>query len=161
DCRTTLKGHTAPIRAVAFHPDGKLLASAEGEGKPLSTNARSELKVWDTDDGRVRATLPVGILVHRLRFSPGGARLAACGTGRMREEGNLTLAQPGEVRVLDVPSGKVRLSLSGHPLPVVDASFSPDGRQLATASVDGTVRLRNMQTGDARHVLKGHSGTVW
>jgi WD40 repeat protein len=40
-------------------------------------------------------------------------------------------------------------------------AFSPDGRLLATASLDGTVRLWNVATRQQIRVLSGHTGSVW
>src|SRR5262245_11582731 len=39
---TTLRGHTCPVHAVAFSPDGQTLAS--GAGWPFGSG---ELKLWD------------------------------------------------------------------------------------------------------------------
>lgn len=40
-------------------------------------------------------------------------------------------------RVLDLPSGDVVLTLEGHPAGVADLAYSPDGRRIATAGLDG------------------------
>ncbi len=48
----------------------------------------------------------------------------------------------------------------GHTARVVDASFSPDGAHVVTASDDHTARLWDAQTGDELAVLEGHSGPV-
>ena len=39
-------------------------------------------------------------------------------------------------------------------------AFSPDGRQLASVSQGGTVRLWDLATGDCLHTLTGHRGGV-
>ena len=46
--RSTLKGHTNSIVAVAFSPDSKTVVSASHDGT---------LKLWDVTTGKVRATL--------------------------------------------------------------------------------------------------------
>jgi WD40 repeat protein len=44
---------------------------------------------------------------------------------------------------------------------VLDVAFSPDGTQLASAGVDGTVRLWDVQTRSPRAVLRGHEDWVF
>jgi WD40 repeat protein len=51
-------------------------------------------------------------------------------------------------------------TLTGHQNSVRNASFSPDGRHLVTASWDGTARLWDVATGKEITVLRGHQGEV-
>src|SRR5262249_19027902 len=50
--------------------------------------------------------------------------------------------------------------LKGHAEPVVGLSWSPDGRRLAFASLDGTARIYDVQSGQTEQTLKGHRGPV-
>ncbi len=70
--RYTLRGHSRGVYAVAFSPDGRILASASG-GRWLQTSG--EVKLWDTASGQVHATLDG--YTAPLAFRPDGLALAA------------------------------------------------------------------------------------
>ena len=44
---------------------------------------------------------------------------------------------------------------------LVSAAVSPDGRRLASASIDKTVRLWDANTGQLLHTLTGHTNSVF
>jgi hypothetical protein len=52
------------------------------------------------------------------------------------------------------------LTLQGHTATVYGVSFSPDGRRLASAGHDRTVRVWDAATGQELLTLKGHTGEV-
>jgi WD40 repeat protein len=56
--------------------------------------------------------------------------------------------------------GRVKLTLKGHSGPVNCVAYNADGRQIATASSDKTVRVWNAQTGKTIHTLRSHSNDV-
>ncbi|MCE2884891.1 MAG: protein kinase [Planctomycetaceae bacterium] len=64
----------------------------------------------------------------RVAIAPDGSRVVTGGTGPM-------------IRVWDSADGEPLLSLTGHGDSIHDIEFSGDGSTLATASIDGTVRL--------------------
>ncbi|KAJ6436219.1 Ankyrin repeat-containing domain protein [Purpureocillium lavendulum] len=53
-----------------------------------------------------------------------------------------------------------RQTLEGHDGPFTAIAFSPDGKMLASASFDDTMRLWDMGTGTPRQTLKSHGGPV-
>jgi WD40 repeat protein len=71
-----LEGCSDPVHAVAFSPDGKLLASAGGD----QTKSTGELKVWDVCKRKELAHLKGhDNVVRSVAFSPDGTTLASGG----------------------------------------------------------------------------------
>ena len=60
----------------------------------------------------------------------------------------------------DVDWGACHSVLKGHSNTVTAVMFSPDGKLVASASADKTIRLWETETGICRTVLKGHSDRV-
>ena len=58
-------------------------------------------------------------------------------------------------------TSRVRLTLKGHSAGVTNIAISPDGRRLATASMDGTAKIWDAATGKELRILRGHSDAVW
>jgi WD40 repeat protein len=90
--------------------------------------------------------------VWALAFSPDGKSLAG-GIGGTRAEGFY-----GEVRLWDPSRGNERLTLKGHPNPVMALAFTADGQRLASASGTygapfGEVRLWDLATGQLSRTL--------
>src|SRR6185295_12290831 len=74
-----------------------------------------------------------GSIVASVTFSPDGKLLATASAGN-------------DVRLWELPSGKLRTTLKGHIQSVIAVSFSPDGKTLATGGMDGKVKLWNVAT---------------
>ena len=64
------------------------------------------------------------------------------------------------IRVWDANTGIQKFELSGHSAQVNDAHYSPDGRWIATGSLDRTAALWEANTGKLIHTLKGHTSSI-
>ncbi len=61
---------------------------------------------------------------------------------------------------LPAQEAKLRATLKGHTSLVISVAYSPDGKTLASARRDKTIRLWDVKTGKERASLKGHPGIV-
>jgi WD40 repeat protein len=67
----------------------------------------------------------------------------------------------GSLHLWRLSSGRHLLTLSEHQSWVFGAAISPDGRTIASASLDQTVRLWEVETGTCLRTLRGHDDGVW
>ncbi|EMI53450.1 serine/threonine-protein kinase [Rhodopirellula sallentina] len=145
-------GKKLVIRSI---PDGAVVADAETlqQLAKIETGEHVVSVQWSPDGSRV-ATGTYGFLdawdesgkrIFRHRFpSPEQLDCIAWHPNAWLIAGGMS---DGRVAILNADSGKAVLHLTGHTGPVTSLDWSSDGRRLATASVDGSVRVWDANTG--------------
>lgn len=125
----------ADIEALAYSPDGKLLASA-------IAGTNSSVKVWDAETGELKQTLTpyditTGFGIQAVAFSSDG-RFLASGNGNANT-----------ITIWDTKTWELKLKLKNSGLiqgftgkgSIEAVAFSPDGKLLASGDWDAMVKL--------------------
>jgi WD40 repeat protein len=127
-------------QTVAFSPDGAWMAAVR--------RGQSRIELWQVVDWQLEreiGTSPSGD-IFALAFSPDG-RLIATAT-------NFDPNGPQFViKIWDVATGEELFDLQCHQDAIHALAFSPDGRWLASASMDTTVAIWDVRTGQLVETL--------
>ena len=175
---TVLKGHTAPVVALAASPDGKWIASASWDRSiRLTPIAGGETKVLQGHQDNVNA----------IAFTPDGSALVSAGydlTVRIwplakldapviaqvpSPLNSIAIARDGEIAVAGAdgkvyflsPTGDAKGSVQAAERPIISLSVSPDARLVAAAAIAGSVAIIERQDRKVVRTLIGPGLPVW
>ena len=136
---TRLTGHsdqsTNIINGIVFSPNGRQLASCSWYG--------SAIKIWDTATGAlIRSITQAGMTA--VSFSPDGSRIV--GAYSKEEVGN-------GIKIWNTANGSEIRTLVGHTDYIWSVRYSPDGRQILTASKDNSIRIWDAGNGQTLRTI--------
>jgi WD40 repeat protein len=132
------------VLALAFSPDGSLLASGSGRA-----SRSGEIKLWNVRDGSLQREIPQphSDTVVAVAFSRDGRRLASGGTDRL-------------AKVHDVAGDGRPRSFEGHTGHVLGVAWQANGRRLASAGADNAIKVWDTGSGEQQRTIGGFGREV-
>jgi len=135
-----LRGHTGPILAAAYSPDGRQIVTA---------SADRTAKVWDAAGATDLLTLTGhGAPIRSVAFFDDGQRIVTGSWDRT-------------ARVWEATTGNLLHTLKGHRREILSVAVSTNGQRIATGSLDRTARIWDPTTGSSLLEFTNHVQGVW
>lgn len=154
-CLKTLLGHTNWVWSVAINSTQRTITSGSEDGS---------IKIWDFKSGRCLHTL---LGYTQTSWAALFARLPInhFQSSKTVAQENQYIISGGEDKLLRIWSLKSKqcVTLAGHTDAIRAIAFSPDEQVIASGSStdDKTIRLWDIQTGQCKHILSGHTKGIW
>ncbi len=152
------------VRSAALSPDGKIAFTGEYADRRSSFDVpAAQARLWNAEDGKLKLDLlrvwtpkvkdkdrldsygyrqVWGKLIKRglvcAQFAPDGKTLAVGQGGE---------TDTGKIHLIDVQSGKILRTVSGHRYGACDVKFSADGKYVLSSGRDTTVRICQVSDG--------------
>ena len=172
----TFEGHRDQANDVRFHPQGKMLATAGADGT---------VNFWNLDGALLHTISAAQAEITRIRFSPDGTILMTASADKtarfwkvpdfkpLNSGLSVTSLSPDGQTIAAVNNKTIQLwkrsnatvqplaiVLKGHTSTITAVEFSPDGRLLASASADKTIKLWSIADGSRIRTIIGHRDRV-
>ncbi|HEY8146960.1 MAG TPA: protein kinase [Kofleriaceae bacterium] len=133
---SSFHGHNGKVTGLGFDPTGARLASISMD---------LTLRMWDLESGReLFAISGTGTFANGIEFDAAGERMTT---------GGLDIS-------MWAADGAGTRPATGHQSAIYGLAFTPDGKTLATADIEGVIRVWDVATGTARCTFRGHEGEM-
>jgi WD40 repeat protein len=132
-----MRGHTGQVSTIDVSPDERVIATG---------SADRTVRLWDATTGAPLRALHHTEHVWRVRFSPDGKQLLACG-------------YEGSAAVWNLAAGTAITLVKSQGI-IQDCRFIARGSRVVTAARSGEIRVSDPQTGEPIGPLLAHKESV-
>ncbi|MBE9069533.1 NACHT domain-containing protein [Leptolyngbya cf. ectocarpi LEGE 11479] len=162
-----LEGHEAFVWSVRFHPHAPVAASSSSD---------RTIRLWSTVTGQLLAALTGHTdQITRIEFCPDGRSLVSCSNdltlkqwdvspwvpaGNISHDALSTEKVSSESEAKSPAAGSVLATFKGHTNQIWAISLTAHGKMMASGSLDQTVRLWNLETGQLQQTIRGHNHEI-
>jgi WD40 repeat protein len=139
-CAKTLTGHPKEIKALAFAPDGKTLATV---------CFGPTVRFWDLETLQCKAIGHGHVTgIRAVAFSADNQTVVTGDNDQL-------------LKVWDARNGKCLRTFHGYTNWIWSIAYSADGKTIAVSYLDHCVRIWDLETEICLQVLKGHTAWIW
>lgn len=152
------------VRSAALSPDGKTAFTCEYADRRSSFDApAAQARLWNAEDGSLKLDLlkvwtpdvkekdRLDTYGYRQAWSKLLKRGLVCAEfspdGKLLAVGQGGETDTGKIHLVDVESGKILRTISGHRSGACDVKFSADGKYILSSGRDTTVRICQVSDG--------------
>ncbi len=182
-----LSGHKSKVTSVAFSPNGTRIVS--GSGKVFGDNSDNTVRIWDAQTykelmvlrGHKQEVSSVAYSPNAQQILSGSAdktvRISDATSGeelgvlhghngtvtRVAHSPNgesIITSSEKTIYVWHAASGVLQSVLDGHASWIDSISYSPDGKTIVSSSIDDTMRVWNVETGECLQVIPSRGETL-
>ena len=149
-----LAGHTFNVSGVSFSPNG---------GKLVSVSEDHTIRIWSLKNKKqILKIEDVPRFYHDVVVLPSGDSFITAGSSKIGNSiiidtlRNIIMKSSYILQRRDLNTGNILNIYVGHADSATSIALSPDGKTFATSSLDGSVRIWDIKTGDPTKIVFEH-----